>query len=128
MIKLVFTWQDKPGMTAEECDAHYRAVHMDLARRAFDGAEGFRALVYNRVKRHAVNDHNDPQPIDRPSDIDAFLELFYESRELLEEAFARPQMRALFEDHVNFMATDIPANVRIYEVDEVVFYGSRPAG
>lgn len=127
MIKVVFGWRDHPELSAEECEAHYRAVHMRLAREAFQGAEGFVALVYNRVRRHFVNDYNRPEPLDRPPDMDAWVELFFESRELLEAAFERPGMGALFEDHPNFMATDTPANVRAYEVDETVFYGSRPA-
>jgi hypothetical protein len=43
----------------------------------------------------------------------------------MREAFARPQMAAMFDDHPNFMATDTAANVRIYEVEESVFFGSR---
>ena len=35
VIKIVFSWQDHPDRTAEECEAHYRAVHMELAKRSF---------------------------------------------------------------------------------------------
>jgi hypothetical protein len=83
MIKVVFGWKDHPERTPEECDAHYRAVHMELARRAFDGVDGFRALVYNRVRRHFVNDFNRPEPIQREPDMDAFVELYFDSREQL---------------------------------------------
>lgn len=126
MIKILFGWRDHPDRTAQECDAHYRAVHMGLAREAFEGVDGFGALVYNRVNRHFVNDHNQPGAIDRPTDMDAFVELYFRDRESMEAAFARPEMARLFDDHPNFMHTDTPANVRAYDVEEVVFHGRRP--
>lgn len=125
MIKIVFSWKDHPDRTAEECDAHYRAVHMRLAREAFDGVEGFRALVYNRVNRHFVNDHNRPEPRERPSDMDAYVELYFDSREQLEQAFGRPELDAMFADHPNFMEVDVPANIRAYDVEEDVYFGAR---
>lgn len=125
MIKLVFAWRDHPALGAEACEAHYRANHMALARKAFDGVEGFRALAYNRVRRHFVNDFNRPESIDRPTDIDAWVELYFDSKEQLEAAFGTPEMQALFDDHPNFMDVDIPANVRVYDVDEEVFFGAR---
>jgi uncharacterized protein (TIGR02118 family) len=127
VVKIVFGWKDHPERTAEECEAHYRSVHMELARSAFEGVDGFGALVYNRVRRHAVNDHNSPEALEREPDMDAFVELFFDSREQLEAAFGRPIMSTLFDDHPNFMEVDVPANVRIYDVEETVFYGSRRA-
>jgi uncharacterized protein (TIGR02118 family) len=126
VIKIVFSWKDHPDKTAEECDAHYRAVHMDLARRAFDGVDGFRALAYNRVNSHFVNDHNRPEPLERPTDMDAFVELYFDSREQLQQAFGTPELAALFADHPNFMEVDVAANIRGYDVEEVVFFGERP--
>lgn len=126
MIKIVFGWKDRPDMTAAECDRHYRKVHMALARQAFDSVPGFGALVYNRVRRHFVNDFNHPEALDREPDMDAFVELFFDDRESLDAAFSRPVMQTLFDDHPNFMDTQIPANVRGYDVDESVFFGSRP--
>ena len=126
MIKVVFGWKDRPDLRPEQCEAHYRAVHMQLARRAFDGVDGFRALVYNRVRRYLVNDHNRPQAREAPADMDAFVELFFDSREQLEQAFGRPEVDALFADHVNFMEVDSPANIKIYDVEETVFCGRRP--
>ena len=126
MIKILFGWSDHPDLTAEECDAHYRATHMQLAREAFEGVDGFHALVYNRVNRHFVNNFNEPGAIERPTDMDSFVELYFRDRESLEAAFGRPQMKALFDDHPNFMQTDVEANVRAYDVEEVVFYGERP--
>lgn len=126
MIKVVFGWKDHPDRTAEECEAHYRAVHMELAKRAFDGVDGFGALVYNRVQRHFVNDFNRPEPIDREPDMDAFVELYFDSREQLQAAFGTPELDALFADHPNFMEVDVPANIRVYDVQEDVYFGSRP--
>ena len=118
MIKVMYAWRDHPERTAEECDRHYRTVHMDLARRAWTGVPGFRALRYSRVRRHLVNDYNEPVAKEAPTDVDAFVELYVDGPEVLHAAFGRPEMDALFADHVHFMAVDVPANVRIYELDE----------
>jgi hypothetical protein len=127
VIKIIYAWRDRPDLSAEECEAHYRAVHMELAREAFDGAEGFISLTYNRVRSHFVNDFNRPDAIPKESDIDAYVELHYESQELLEQAFGRPAMAVMFDDHPNFMDVDTPANVRAYRIDESVFLGARPS-
>lgn len=126
MIKVVFGWKDNPDLSPEECEVHYREVHMDLARECFADVDGFHALVYNRVRSHAVNNFNDPTAVPRDPDLDAFVELFMADQDSMDRAFANPQMTRMFEDHQNFMATDIPANVRIYHVDEDVFFGRRP--
>lgn len=126
MIKIVFGWRDHPDKSAEACEQHYRDVHMGLARKAFDGAEGFRALVYNRVNAHFVNDYNRRDSRTCTPDMDAFVELFFDDRESLEQAFARPIMQSLYDDHENFMDVDSPANIRAYDVDETVFAGRRP--
>jgi uncharacterized protein (TIGR02118 family) len=120
MVKVMFSWKDRPDRTPEECEAHYRKVHMQLAREAFTGVDGFRRLVYNRVRGHRVNDHNNPVSHPAPADFDAFVELWFESPELMAAAMGRPPLDAMFADHVNFMETDAPANIRIYEVDEDV--------
>jgi uncharacterized protein (TIGR02118 family) len=120
MIKLMFSWKDRPDRTPEECDAHYRAVHMNLATVAFEGVEGFHKLVYNRVQGHRVNDYNRPEARPAEPDFDAFVELWFQNPELLQQAMGRPPLDAMFEDHVNFMETDSPANIRIYDLDEEV--------
>lgn len=125
MIKLIFCWKNRRDLTPEECDAHYRAVHMEMARQAFDGVDGFRALVFNRVRRHFVNDFNRPEPLERESDIDAYVELYFDSREQLEQAFGKPELAAMFADHPNFMEVDVAANIRAYDVEEDVFLGAR---
>jgi uncharacterized protein (TIGR02118 family) len=126
VVKVVFGWRDHPGKTAQECEQHYRSVHMKLAEAAYDGVDGFVALVYNRVRGHAVNDYNQPRRIERETDMDAFCELYFRDEDSMAEAFQRPEMARLFDDHVNFMAVDSPANIRIYEVDETVVLGRHP--
>ena len=74
MVKVMFTWKDRSDRTAEACEAHYRAVHLPLAREAFEGVDGFRRLVFNRVRGHRVNDYNDPASHSAATDFDAFVE------------------------------------------------------
>ena len=126
MIKFLYAWRDNPNRTAAECDAHYRNVHMAMAKQVYTDAEGFVAIAYNRVKKHTVNDNNEPAAIERPSDIDAFVELWFEDRASLEKAFGHPVLAQMFDDHANFMDVEGPANIRVYEVDEDVFFGKRP--
>ena len=124
MIKVVFSWKDRPDLSAEECEAHYRAVHIPLAREAFDGVEGFRMLRFNRVRRETVNDFNQREAREVERDVDAWVELYFESAELMARAFERPHLARLFDDHPNFMQCDTPANIRVYFVDETVIHAS----
>lgn len=123
---MMFGWRDRPDLSAEECEHHYRTVHMDMARKAFDGADGFVAVVFNRVRSAAVNDFNRPERRPVEPDFDAIVELYFRDEESMRAAFANPQMALMFEDHPNFMDTETEANVRMYEVEESVFFGSRP--
>jgi hypothetical protein len=125
VIKFLYAWRDHPDKTAEECEAHYRAVHMNLARQAYDGVEGFVALAYNRVKNHLENDYNQRELHERPTDMDAFVELWFEDRATLERSMNSPVLAQMFEDHNNFMDCTIPGNIRVYEVEEDVFFGRR---
>lgn len=125
-VKYVFGWRDHPDLGAEECERHYRQVHMKMAEQAYDGVDGFVAIVYNRVRSHAVNDYNQAVRYERDPDMDAFCEIFFRDEASLAAAFALPAMKTLFDDHVNFMDVDVPANIRIYAVDETVFIGKRP--
>ena len=120
MIKVVFGWKDNPELSAAECEAHYRAVHMPLASAAFDGVEGFRMLRFNRVRRETVNDYNGREARDVEPDVDGWVELYFESAELMQKAFERPQLGELFDDHPNFMQCDTAANIHVYHVDESV--------
>ena len=124
---MMFGWRDRPELSAEQCEQHYRSVHMDMARTAFDGADGFIAVVFNRVRSAAVNDFNRPERREVEPDLDAIVELYFRDADSMRAAFQHPQMALMFEDHPNFMHTDTEANVRIYEVEESVFFGSRPA-
>jgi hypothetical protein len=125
VIKMMFGWRDHPEKSAAECEQHYRAVHMDMARKAFDGADGFIAVVYNRVRGAAVNDFNLPVRREVEPDLDAIVELYFRDEQSMRAAFGRPEMARMFDDHPNFMATESVANVRIYEVEESVFFGAR---
>lgn len=98
---------------------------MPMARQAFTGADGFRLLLYNRVRSCRVNDFNTPESHPADTDMDAFVELYFDSGEQLLAAMAHPALRRMFEDHANFMATDEPANIRIYEIDEEVVLDAR---
>lgn len=126
MIKVVFSWKDRPDLSPEACDAHYRQVHTRLATEAFRGVAGFGGLVYNRVRDSWVNDYNLPERVAAEPVADAWVELYFDDRASLEAAFQRPIMRTLFDDHVHFMAVDTPSNIRVYEVDELVYAGARP--
>ena len=66
-------------MSARRVD---RAVHIPLARVAFDGVEGFRELRFNRVRRETVNDYNRREPREVEPDVDAWVELYFESAEI----------------------------------------------
>jgi EthD domain len=127
MIKLMFGWKDNPRRSAQECEAHYRAHHLLLAREAFDGTEGFELLLFNRVLGHRVNDHNQPESHPAPADMDAFIELYFDTQDHLDAAMNQPVLARMFEDHPNFMATDTPANIRIYQLAEEVVLGRHPA-
>lgn len=125
MIKMIYGFRDNPDLSAEECERHYRSVHMGMAKQAFEGAPGFIAIAYNRVIRHTVNDFNQPAAKEAPSDFDAFLELWFDTRENFDRAMAQPILTQMFEDHPNFMDVSGPANIRGYEVTEDVYGGRR---
>ena len=125
MIKVVFSWKDHPDKSAAECDEHYRRVHTQLAIEAFRDVPGFGGLVYNRVRDSWVNDFNQPVRVEADPIADAWVELYFEDRATLEAAFGRPNMGSLFDDHPNFMDVDSPSNIRVYDVDEWLYTGSR---
>jgi hypothetical protein len=125
MIKVLFSWKDRPDMSPAECDEYYRRVHTKLASEAFDGVAGFGGLVYNRVKDSWVNDFNVQGRVEAEPVADAWVELYFTDKALLEAAFSRPLVRGLFADHPNFMEVDVPANIRVYEVEELPFAGTR---
>jgi hypothetical protein len=126
MVKVMFGWRDRPGMTPEECEQNYRTGHMEIAKKCFTGVDGFQALVYNRVRSGSVNDFNKPEPRAVKPDFDAIVEIYFRDPESMGIAFERPELKAMFLDHPNFMDTECEANVRVYAVDEDVFFGTRP--
>jgi uncharacterized protein (TIGR02118 family) len=120
VVKYVFGWKDNPAKTPDECEAHYRAYHLKLAREVYTGCDGFVRLVYNRVRSFRVNDNNSPESHPAVPDMDAFIELWFDSVEQLQAAMGHPNLALMFEDHPNFMAVDGPANIRVYDVAEEV--------
>lgn len=120
MIKVMFSWKDSPERTPDECEAHYRAVHLEMARRVFRDADGFKRLVYNRVRGHRVNDYNAREAHTADSDFDAFIELWFESARQLESAMDNPILLEMFADHENFMDVTTAPNIRIYDLEEEV--------
>jgi hypothetical protein len=126
MVKTVFSWRDNPALTAQQCEAHYRNVHMALARSTYTDMDGFIALVYNRVRQHSVNDNNQPEARSAPIDVDAYCELWFRDSDSMRRGFDHPGLALMFADHGNFMDIDRPANIHIYEVEETVILGKRP--
>jgi uncharacterized protein (TIGR02118 family) len=118
VIKMLYAWHDRPDLGREGSEEHYRNVHMPLAREAFDGVPGFRALVYSRVEEQWVNDYNDPERSPVEPEFDAFVELYFDDEESLLEATKGPGFTRLFADHENFMAVDIPRNNRVFRLSE----------
>ena len=127
MIKTIFAWRDNPAIGSEASEAYYRAHHIPLAQQAFADAPGFIAIVFNRVRRHTVNDYNQRDPREQTPDFDAYVELFFEDRESMAAAFGAPIMQDMFDDHPNFMDVSTLANIRVYEVEETVML-SRGSG
>jgi uncharacterized protein (TIGR02118 family) len=125
MIKMIFAFRDNPELSAEECERHYRSVHMGMAKEAFEHADGFIAIAYNRVVRYTVNDFNSPEARETKSDADAFLELWFEDRESFTRAMDQDILKDMFDDHANFMEVDTAASIRGYEVVEDVYAGRR---
>jgi uncharacterized protein (TIGR02118 family) len=126
MVKVLFGWKDAPTRSAQECEDHYRSHHMGLARQAYTGVDGFRLLVYNRVRRARVNDYNSPESRQVEPPMDAFIELYFDSMEQLQASLGQPILQEMFEDHGNFMNVNVPSNVVIYEVDEEVILRGAP--
>jgi uncharacterized protein (TIGR02118 family) len=128
MIKVVYAWRDRTALGAERCEQHYLSNHVQLARKAFVGTPGFRALVYNRVRETRVNHYNARTSVRVEPEMDAFIELYFDDLESMEQAFKQPTLTAMFEDHENFMETETSANVHIYYVEETLVAGSLPSG
>jgi uncharacterized protein (TIGR02118 family) len=121
MVKFTFTWKKNPDLSEEECERHYRTVHTQLARMAFQNIPSFRKYVQNKVRSCVVYDFNKwGEAHAAEPEFDRFVDLYFDSKDELEKAFATPEMKACFEDHKNFMDTNVPANVRVYEIEEVV--------
>lgn len=121
MVKYLFTWKKKPNRTERECEQHYRTEHTRLAKIALGQIPGFRRYVQNKVLNHTVYNHNQwGRPQEATPEFDRFVELYFDDKEAMIKAFDTPEMRACFDDHVHFMDTGIPANIKVYEIEEVI--------
>jgi len=121
MIKILLTWNRNPNLTEEQCEEHYLTVHTELAKKALKNGPGLRRYVQNKVVRHTIINYNEcDTPIEAKPDFDRFVELYFDNKESMERAFNTPEIKACFDDHKNFMETDTPANLKIYEVVEEI--------
>ncbi len=121
MVKIVCTFKKNPALTEEQCDKHYRTVHTALARLMLQKVPGFRKYVQNKVVSTTVVDFNDSSK-SHPGepDFEWAVDFYFDTIEDLARAYELPEMQACFNDHKNFMDTDVPANIKIYQVEETV--------
>jgi len=110
-----------PDLSEEEVERHYQTVHTELARNAFRNIPGFRKYVQNKVLSHTVYNFNQwgKAELAEP-EFDRFVELYFDDVETLAKSFETPEMKACFDDHKNFMDINRPANIKVYEVGELV--------
>lgn len=120
VVKYLFMWKDHPEKPREECEEHYQTVHTTLARKAFAGADGFIKYVQNRVKNYQVDNYNEGDPVEKDPPFDRMVECWFESEQAMLDIWETPEMQACYEDHKNFMNTDIPENLHIYELEEAI--------
>lgn len=119
MYKVIATFKRNPQLTAEECDNYYRSFHTTLGRRLCESIPGFRKYVQNRMISTIVTDFNNAdQAHPGEGDFDWAIEFHFDRAEDLAKAFASPEMKACFADHINFMDINIPGNIKTYEVQE----------
>jgi uncharacterized protein (TIGR02118 family) len=120
MIKMMFAWRDREDLDRQQCEDHYRSTHMPLARRAFEGKDGFIRLVYNRVVSTQVQDFNRREARDKIPPFDAFVELWFSSQDTLDAAMSAPELDQMFIDHENFMQTQSLACIQVFQIEEEV--------
>lgn len=121
MYKLLVTWKRNPRIPEEEAERNYLGRHTEMGRAVFNGdVPGFRAYVQNRVVGHWVHDFNRRERRFCEADFDRFIEVYFDDEESLNAAFSSPAMADAFDDHHNFMDTEIEASIHIYEVEEVI--------
>jgi uncharacterized protein (TIGR02118 family) len=115
VIKSISLLVRKEGMTHEQFVSHWLEVHGPLAR----AVPGIRRYVQS----HLLGDRKraDIAPLD--VEIDGIAELWYDSREAMERAFATPEGKALHADGATFIG-----RIRSYIVEEkaIIAYGPSP--
>ena len=120
MIKLMMTWRDNQELGAEQCDRHYLTTHTRMGNAVLADVPGFLRYTQNRVKRHFVHQYNSRDTVDREPEFHRTIELYFTDQESLNRVFARPEMQLMFNDHRNFMQTDIDPSQSVYIMDEIV--------
>jgi hypothetical protein len=120
MIKLLMTWRDNPKLGAEQCDRHYLGTHTRMANAVLADVPGFLRYTQNRVTRHFVHSHNAREAVDREPEFHRTIELYFTDQEALNRVFTRPEMQLMFNDHPNFMQTDVDPSQSVYIMDEIV--------
>ena len=120
MIKLMMTWRDNPELGAEQCDRHYLTTHTRMGNAVLADVPGFLRYTRNRVKRHFVHQYNSRDTVDREPEFHRTIELYFTDQESLNRVFTRPEMQLMFNDHRNFMQTDIDPSQSVYIMDEIV--------
>jgi uncharacterized protein (TIGR02118 family) len=126
MVKVMFTWRNKPGMSEEETDRYYREVHTPIAVEAFGRTPGFRAYVQNKVLRYGVQDYADTKTRPASAPFDRFIEVYFKDMEHMRRAFRSPTMRKPVADHPNFMKLDTPASIGVFELEEYIALSRDP--
>src|SRR5437762_3431839 len=90
MIKLVYTFRRRHGLSPEEFTAYWKDVHGPMGARL----PGLRRLVQS----HAV-----AGPGDRPASFDGMAELWFDDAEALQRARTSPEWRAATLDEARFI-------------------------
>jgi len=116
----MMTWRDNPELGVEACDRHYLTRHTRMANAVLGDVPGFLRYTQNRVVRHFVHSYNSRETVDREPEFHRTIELHFADQEALERVFSRPEMQLMFNDHHNFMQTEIDPSQSVYIMHEIV--------
>jgi len=121
MIKLIAGIKRKPGMTAEEFHRYWREVHAPLVQTVPE----FFALIRKYVQSHTLETPSSQVGGFPRSEFDGVVELWFDSVEDVEKAFAAPRyLEIIRPDERKFI--DL-SSVKVVIAEEVPIYdGNRP--
>ena len=120
MIKMMVTWKDNPNKTVEENDAHYLGLHTQMGNYALHDVPGFLKYVQNRVVFHGVHEYNTREVHEREPDFDRSIELYFADEAAFEQCYGRPELDAMYADHLNFIHTEAAPSQKLYRLEERV--------